>query len=133
MSGMRRREFISAARRRGGYVAARGERTAGPNRMRRIGIIDDAPMWNAFRQGLREHGYLEGQNIAFDYKDADGVPERLAKAAASSFAPGRRHRDLRHATDPGSQGSDGDHPDCHDRDRRSLVRADCGKHRPARW
>ena len=50
--------------------------------MRRVGIIDDAPMWNAFRQGLREHGYLEGQNIAFDYKYADGVPERLAEAAA---------------------------------------------------
>ena len=50
--------------------------------MRRVGIIDDAPMWNAFRQGLRDHGYLEGQNIAFDYKYADGVPERLAEAAA---------------------------------------------------
>ena len=44
--------------------------------------IDDAPMWNAFRQGLRDHGYLEGQNIALDYKYADGVPERLAEAAA---------------------------------------------------
>ena len=39
-------------------------------------------MWNAFRQGLRDHGYLEGQNIALDYKYADGVPERLAEAAA---------------------------------------------------
>jgi len=47
----------------------------------RIGIIDDAPMWNAFRQGLRDLGYLEGQNIAFEYRTADGVPERLAEAA----------------------------------------------------
>ena len=38
-------------------------------------------MWNAFRQGLRDLGYLEGQNIAFEYRHADGVPERLAEAA----------------------------------------------------
>jgi ABC-type uncharacterized transport system substrate-binding protein len=49
----------------------------------RIGIIDDSPRWNAFRQGLRDLGYLEGQNIAFDYAYADGVPERLAEAAAA--------------------------------------------------
>jgi putative tryptophan/tyrosine transport system substrate-binding protein len=37
----------------------------------RIGII----------VGLRDLGYLEGQNIAFEYRTADGVPERLAEAA----------------------------------------------------
>ena len=79
---MRRREFITLL---GGAavtwpLAARAQQPS--ERMRRIGIIDDAPMWNAFRRGLRDHGYLEGQNIAFDYKYADGVPERLAEAAA---------------------------------------------------
>jgi putative tryptophan/tyrosine transport system substrate-binding protein len=49
----------------------------------RIGIIDDSPRWNAFRHGLRDLGYLEGQNIAFDYAYGDGVPERLAEAAAA--------------------------------------------------
>jgi putative ABC transport system substrate-binding protein len=49
----------------------------------RIGIIDDSPRWNAFRHELRDLGYLEGQNIAFDYAYADGVPERLADAAAA--------------------------------------------------
>ena len=119
MSGMGRREFVALVGGAAAWpVAARAQQP--PERMRRLGIIDDAPMWNAFRQGLREHGYLEGQNIAFDYKYADGVPERLAKAAGFTFAaPGRRYRDLRHATEPRSQGSDGDHPDCHDRDRRS--------------
>ena len=81
MSGLGRREFVALV---GGAAAWSLSASAQqpPERMRRIGIIDDAPMWNAFRQGLREHGYLEGQNIAFDYKYADGVPERLAKAAA---------------------------------------------------
>src|SRR5258706_308872 len=49
----------------------------------RIGIIDDSPRWNAFRHELRDPGYLEGQNIAFDYAYADGVLERLADAAAA--------------------------------------------------
>jgi putative tryptophan/tyrosine transport system substrate-binding protein len=53
-----------------------------PAKIPRIGIIDEAPMWNAFRQGLRDLGYVEGQNIAFDYRYANGVPERLAQAAA---------------------------------------------------
>jgi len=53
-----------------------------PAQIPRIGIIDDSPMWNAFRQGLHDLGYLEGQNIAFDSRSADGVPARLAEAAA---------------------------------------------------
>jgi putative ABC transport system substrate-binding protein len=32
---------------------------------------------------LRDLGYLEGQNIAFDYAYGDGAPERLAEAAAA--------------------------------------------------
>jgi len=60
-------------------LAARAQQTG---KIPRIGIIDDAPRWNAFRHGLRDLGYLEGQNIAFDYAYGDGVPERLAEAAA---------------------------------------------------
>jgi len=59
-------------------LAARAQRQG---RIPRIGIIDDSPMWDAFRQGLRALGYLEGQNIAFEYRRADGAPERLAEAA----------------------------------------------------
>jgi putative tryptophan/tyrosine transport system substrate-binding protein len=47
----------------------------------RIGIIDDSPIWNAFRQGLRDLGYLEGQNIVFEYRYAAGLPDRLAWVA----------------------------------------------------
>jgi putative ABC transport system substrate-binding protein len=31
---------------------------------------------------LRELGYLEGENIAFDYATGEGNPERLVEAAA---------------------------------------------------
>src|SRR5882757_10633876 len=47
----------------------------------RIGIIDDAPIWDHFRQGLRNLGYIDGQNIAIEYRSADGQPYRLATVA----------------------------------------------------
>jgi putative ABC transport system substrate-binding protein len=37
---------------------------------------------DAFRRGLHELGYLEGQNLIIDYRSADGRPERLAQLAA---------------------------------------------------
>src|SRR5215470_15465922 len=59
-------------------LSARAQR---PAKLVRIGIIDDAPIWDHFRQGLREAGYIEGQNLAIEYRSAEGQPDRLASAA----------------------------------------------------
>ena len=75
-----RREFITLLG--GAAVVAAGRRGRSSRRgPPRIGIIDNSPVWNAFRHGLRDLGYLEGQNIAFEYRYAGGLPNRLALVA----------------------------------------------------
>jgi putative tryptophan/tyrosine transport system substrate-binding protein len=80
---MRRREFVLLL---GGGLALAGPVAAGaqqqPAKFPRIGIIDDVPIWDYFRRALRELGYVEGQTIAFEYRSAEGRPDRLAAAAA---------------------------------------------------
>jgi putative tryptophan/tyrosine transport system substrate-binding protein len=77
---MRRRQFITLL---GGVaawpIAARAQQRT--SKIPRIGIIDDAATWDHFRQGLRDLGYIEGQTIAFEYRSAEGKPDRLAAAA----------------------------------------------------
>jgi putative ABC transport system substrate-binding protein len=59
-----------------------------PARMPRVGVLGSGfPSANphnleAFRQGLRELGYVEGQTIAIEYRWAEGKPERLPALAA---------------------------------------------------
>jgi putative ABC transport system substrate-binding protein len=50
----------------------------------RIGYLvgSSASINEAFRQGLRDLGYVEGQNIAFAYRSADGKLDRLPDLAA---------------------------------------------------
>jgi ABC-type uncharacterized transport system substrate-binding protein len=38
--------------------------------------------WNAFVEGLRESGYLEGRNISFEHRSAHGRPEFSPKLAS---------------------------------------------------
>ena len=76
---MKRRAFIAAL---GGAAAWPLAARAQQSKIPRVGIIDNSPIWNDFRQGLRGLGYLEGQNIAFEYRYAGGLPDRLAWVAA---------------------------------------------------
>ena len=49
----------------------------------RIGLLDPgtlaarSSLWDTFRQGMRELGYVEGQNLTIEARGADGKPERL--------------------------------------------------------
>ena len=41
-----------------------------------------APWISAFRDGLRQHRYVEGQNIVIEYRWGEGEPERFPGVAA---------------------------------------------------
>jgi putative ABC transport system substrate-binding protein len=41
---------------------------------------------DAFLQGLRDHGYVEGRNVVIEYRDAEGKLERLPALAAELVA-----------------------------------------------
>jgi putative tryptophan/tyrosine transport system substrate-binding protein len=59
-----------------------------PKKVARIGVLrNDSPSTfasrnQAFRQGLRELGYVEGENIQFEYRYADTKLDRLPELAA---------------------------------------------------
>jgi putative ABC transport system substrate-binding protein len=42
-----------------------------------VSAAADAPRLEAFRHGLREYGYIEGQNILIDYRHEGSSFERL--------------------------------------------------------
>ena len=66
----------------GAPLAAEGQQ---PGRVWRIGFLGDSPggpLRQAFEQGLRELGYVDGQNIIIDYRSSGPTGERLPLLAA---------------------------------------------------
>src|SRR5215468_7169122 len=47
-----------------------------------IGNTDPEEFWRVFRQGLRDLGYVEGQNIRFEFRSAEGQASRVPDLAA---------------------------------------------------
>jgi putative tryptophan/tyrosine transport system substrate-binding protein len=92
---MRRREFITfvgsaAASSVLGSVAARSQQPAMPV----IGFLNGAspdgyaPLVAAFAQGLKQAGYVDGQNVRIEFRWANGQYDRLPELAADLV---RRH------------------------------------------
>src|SRR3954451_24399326 len=82
---MLRREFIALVG--GAVVAAPIARAQQLARIPRLGVLlystpQADPQIKFVLQGLRDLGYLEGRNIAIEYRFAEGKPERLSELAA---------------------------------------------------
>src|SRR4051812_18039221 len=84
-AGMRRREFLSLV---GGGAAAWPMAARAQPSLPLIAVFEGASAasmakrYDAFREGLRQLGYVEGRNCRFEYRYADGFLDRLPALAA---------------------------------------------------
>jgi len=82
---MKRRDFITLLSSAAAWpVAARAQQ---PGRVWRIGVLETVSQalnttnMDAFQQGLRALGYVEGQNYALEYRSSDGDDDRFLDLA----------------------------------------------------
>src|ERR1700752_1176909 len=87
---MRRREFITAL---GGATLWPATAWAQQLTMPSIGILvsgsaaEMVPQITAFRSGLSELGYIEGKNVRFEYRWAEGHNDRLPGLGTALVRP----------------------------------------------
>jgi putative ABC transport system substrate-binding protein len=82
---MRRRDFIAVIAGSAAMpIAARAQQAPMPviGFLRNTSLADSAHLVAAFRQGLKETGFVEGQNVAIEYRYADNQADRLPALAA---------------------------------------------------
>ena len=82
---MERRTFMAMLT--GGIVVAPFAAVAQSAKASRVGLLglgsaESSPLFEALRQGLRERGWVEGQNIAFEDRTTVGNYSRLPDVAA---------------------------------------------------
>jgi putative ABC transport system substrate-binding protein len=81
---MKRRAFITLL---GSAVAwPLAARAQQPRKNYRVGLLWDSPTvfseaMEAFRQALRDLGYVEGRTLVIEYRWAEGKPERMRELA----------------------------------------------------
>lgn len=84
--GMRRTVFVVLCLMAAALVFAGSLAADQTGKIPRIGILfigaRKQPHLEAFKQGLREHGYIEGKNIALEYRYAEGRTDRLPALAS---------------------------------------------------